>query len=82
MPKNAAAPTARTYSIIETIDFAGGVIYLDTGEEVPITNMFDIDSEATSDHDLVMAIVAGPMKNGRWIAHHIGERLASGPPLQ
>ena len=79
MPKNAAKPTVRT--IIETIDLAGGCVYLDTGEEVPITNMFDIDGEATSDRDRVMSIVAGPMKNGFWLASHICEHLALGRRL-
>lgn len=54
--------------IIRLIDLPIRQVTLIDGEHVPITNMFDLDGDDTDDWREAFRIVAGPTREGKWIA--------------
>ena len=45
----------------------------DDNEQLPITDMCDIDGDPTDDPELAVAAVAGPTKTGEWITIDLKE---------
>lgn len=43
------------------------LVMLGSGECIPITMMVDIDGDETDEIDFAIAVVAGPMSDGRWL---------------
>lgn len=68
---DAVAPT------IQRVDLENRLVHLQTGESIPITNMFSLYGQP----EIVWAIVAGPLPNGGWLVQ-TDVNLASEPPLQ
>lgn len=49
-----------------------GVVVMDDGQCVPITNVFDEDGDECDLDDEVYSLVAGPV-DGQWLALEIGD---------
>lgn len=52
---------------IEAINRLGAVAMLDNGEQLPVTNWFDLDGDECGPDEAVVA-VAGPDRDGVWYA--------------
>ena len=54
-------------TIISSVDLVRKLVIMASGEEVPITNMFDRHGEEVTDVRRAATVVAGPCEDG-WIA--------------
>lgn len=61
MPRDGNPARVEAVLLCEGIVIAGD-------QAVPITNMFDIDGDETDDPFVACSIVAGPTRDGEWIA--------------
>lgn len=56
------------FADITSVDMSARVARLDTGENIPVTNMFDARGEETDDPNIARRVVAGPCADGNWYA--------------
>lgn len=49
-----------------SVDLDARYAQLDTGERIPVTDMFDLDGQEVSDASLCRRVVAGPSGDGLW----------------
>lgn len=51
---------------VTRVDLDARYAQLDTGERIPVTDMFDLDGQEVSDASLCRRVVAGPSADGLW----------------
>ena len=51
---------------LTSVDPEEGIAQLDTGEQIPITNMMCLDGEDITDPAFCRRGVAGPCSDGKW----------------
>jgi hypothetical protein len=51
---------------VTSVDLDARYAQLDTGERVPVTDMFDLEGQEVSDSSLCRRVVAGPSRDGLW----------------
>ena len=60
-------------AFISFVNVTDRYVMLESGESVPITNLFDVDGDETEEDADVVAVVAGPDPEGMWLTVDLSE---------